>query len=69
EIFEHVVAQLGLEPDRVLFLDDNIINVEGARVAGLQSERVRGIAEARAAISKILQPDRRGQPKWSLKGG
>jgi putative hydrolase of the HAD superfamily len=54
EIYAHVVAALGTSAERVLFLDDNLINVEGARAAGLQAEHVRGIAEATAAVEKAL---------------
>jgi putative hydrolase of the HAD superfamily len=55
EVFEHVADELSLEPNRILFLDDNIINVEGARTVGLQAEKVCGVAEARAAIEQVLQ--------------
>jgi HAD superfamily hydrolase (TIGR01509 family) len=48
--FDHVVNLLGCRAERVLFLDDNQINVEGARVAGLRSERARGIEEAQAIL-------------------
>ncbi|HVV77502.1 MAG TPA: HAD family phosphatase [Mycobacteriales bacterium] len=54
EVFEHVVAVLELAPEQVLFLDDNVINVEGALAAGLQAKQVRGVAEARAAVSRSL---------------
>lgn len=54
EIFTHVVGVLGLAPQEVLFLDDNQINVDGARAAGLRAERVRGVAEARAAVDRTL---------------
>jgi len=50
DIFDHVLAELACAPARVLFLDDNQINVEGARAAGLRAERARGLAEARAAL-------------------
>ena len=50
EIFERVVDDLDIEPDRVLFLDDNRINVDAARAAGLQAERVVGVSEARRAL-------------------
>jgi HAD superfamily hydrolase (TIGR01509 family) len=52
EIFEHVLARLGCPADRVLFLDDNLINVEGARAAGLHAERARGLAEVRSALAR-----------------
>jgi putative hydrolase of the HAD superfamily len=51
EAFDHVLEALGRPADRVLFLDDNQINVEGARVAGLRAERARGPAEARAILN------------------
>lgn len=43
EIFEHMIAQLGYPPERILFLDDNQLNVEGARAAGITAHRVAGI--------------------------
>ncbi len=52
EIFEHVLGVLGCRPERVLFLDDNAINVEGARAAGLRAERARGLVEVRAALAR-----------------
>jgi len=50
EIFQRVGTVTGLPLGRVLFLDDNDINVEGARAAGMAAERVRGIEEARTAL-------------------
>ena len=35
---------------RILFLDDNLVNVEGAREAGFVSFRAQGVAEARAVL-------------------
>ena len=51
--FEYVVEALGCPAERILFLDDNQINVDGARAAGLRSERTRGVVEARAILSSI----------------
>jgi putative hydrolase of the HAD superfamily len=50
EVFEHVAETLPVTPDRVLFLDDNLINVEAARSVGFQSAHTRGVGEARAAL-------------------
>ncbi|MEM7093926.1 MAG: HAD family phosphatase [Actinomycetota bacterium] len=50
EIYEHVVADLGVPADRVLFIDDNQINVDGARAVGLAAEVARGREEAEAII-------------------
>jgi HAD superfamily hydrolase (TIGR01509 family) len=57
EIFERVVTDLGTTPNRVLFLDDNELNVSAARRVGLQALEVRGVEEARAALvnRKVLQ--------------
>ena len=44
--FEHVVAALGCAPERILFLDDNLVNVEQARAVGMVAHRVTGVAEA-----------------------
>ena len=44
-IFEHVVAELGIAPARILFVDDNRVNVEAARRQGMQAEQVQGFAE------------------------
>ena len=50
ELFEHVAAALPASRDRVLFLDDNIMNVDAAAAAGFAVGHVRGVAEARAAL-------------------
>lgn len=54
EVFTHVAETLAVDPQQILFLDDNIINVEGATAAGLRAERVRGVAEARGAVERAL---------------
>jgi putative hydrolase of the HAD superfamily len=49
-IFAAVAAGLPASPDRVLFLDDNAVNVEGAAAYGFGARHVRGIGEARRAL-------------------
>lgn len=58
DIFAHVIADLDRPADRILFLDDNQINVDGARAAGMRSALVRGPGEARAALvaNGVLAP-------------
>jgi putative hydrolase of the HAD superfamily len=51
EIFDRAVEVLGVAPDRVLFLDDNAINVEAAIAAGWQSERTVGVDAARQCLA------------------
>ena len=50
EIFGHVVSALDTRPDRVLFLDDNRLNVDQAREVGMQAVRVVGVSQARDAL-------------------
>jgi putative hydrolase of the HAD superfamily len=54
DVFHHVVDALDLEPSQVFFVDDNVINVDGALAAGLRAKAVRGVAEARAAVNRAL---------------
>ena len=50
DIFEHVLEDLGLAGHEVLFLDDNQMNVDGARDAGLDAEVVKGVEAARTLL-------------------
>ena len=50
DVFEYVSQAVGLSPARVLFLDDNLINVEAARHAGFEAIQVRGVNEARTSL-------------------
>jgi glucose-1-phosphatase len=49
-VFDAVAARLPVARDRVLFLDDNAVNVEAAESAGLGARHVRGVDGARAAL-------------------
>lgn len=51
-IFQLTVTRAGVEPGAIVFLDDNQLNVDGARAVGLDAERVVGVAEARAALQR-----------------
>ena len=53
EVFDRVAERLPVPRDRVLFLDDNQINVDGALAAGMPARRTRGVAEARAALVEV----------------
>lgn len=53
DLFEHVVEQLGVDAGRVVFLDDNLVNVEGARAVGMVAEQVRGVDGARGALIEL----------------
>jgi putative hydrolase of the HAD superfamily len=53
EIFVRAVRELDAAPDRILFLDDNELNVQGARAAGLHAERVQGPEGIRSALGLL----------------
>ncbi len=53
EIFEAVAAGLPAPRDRVLFLDDNTMNVDAATEAGFQAARAQGVDEARRALTRF----------------
>ncbi len=42
-IFHYVITQLSLDPARILFLDDNQVNVDSARSVGMTAYRVVGL--------------------------
>lgn len=50
EAFDHAIDALACKAEAILFLDDNEINVQAARAAGLRAERTRGPAEARQIL-------------------
>lgn len=50
EAFAKVLKLLGRAGERVLFLDDNQVNVDGARSAGMKAERADGVEGARGIL-------------------
>ena len=54
EAFDFVARAMGVAAPRILFFDDALANVEGARAAGLQAIHVRGNADVVAALEPIL---------------
>jgi HAD superfamily hydrolase (TIGR01509 family) len=53
ELFEHVARTLPAPPEYVLFLDDNLVNVNGAIDLGFVARHVRGVDGARAALAEM----------------
>lgn len=51
--YQAVTRAIGVEPGSVLFFDDTLENVEGARAAGLQAVHVRGSEDIRQALAAI----------------
>ena len=50
ETFLHVAEAMSLAPGDILFFDDNLINVEGARNAGLNAAEVHGVDDIRSYL-------------------
>jgi putative hydrolase of the HAD superfamily len=50
--FEHVISSLGCDAAGVFFLDDNPMNVEAAREAGMQGAVAVGIEQAEQALRR-----------------
>jgi len=53
EIFDHAVADLQVRVSSIVFLDDNQINVDGARSVGIDAYCTKGPQEARAALVEL----------------
>ncbi|RDL43960.1 HAD family phosphatase [Marinomonas piezotolerans] len=51
-VYEYVIRELGVAADSILFLDDNLINVQAARKLGMQSEHVKGVECAEKILYK-----------------
>ena len=54
EAYLTVARQMGVGPDRVLFFDDSLENVEGARRLGMPSVLVNSIDDINRSLSPIL---------------
>jgi glucose-1-phosphatase len=67
-IFRRVVDALGVPAERVVLLDDNQPNVDGAAAVGLRAVRVRGPEEARDALGRlgVLPPRSPSRDRTSL---
>lgn len=51
-IYQHVLEQLQVPPEEILFIDDNQVNIDTARNMGMQAYRVKGVKEARSVLNK-----------------
>jgi glucose-1-phosphatase len=58
QIFDTVAHRLKVDPGRILFLDDNLLNVAGASESGFSAHHVQGVAAARDTLKAagILRP-------------
>ena len=53
DFFEIALAELRATTEEAVFIDDNIVNVEGARAAGLEAHVARGIGETRDCLRAL----------------
>jgi glucose-1-phosphatase len=53
DAFEHVLGSLGCLPTQVLFLDDNLLNVQAAQQLGMHAIRVQGVSGAQHALQDL----------------
>jgi putative hydrolase of the HAD superfamily len=60
EVFKHVVQCLSCKPGAILFFDDNAINVESAREAGMVAHRARGPEDIRKIYDELELSGRPG---------
>lgn len=52
EAFAHVIDAWGVDPGRILFVDDNALNVEAGGRAGMRAERVVGLDGLRTCLAR-----------------
>lgn len=53
EIYRYVIASLGRPADRILFFDDNQLNVDGARAAGMNALLAHGVSEVGEHLDRL----------------
>jgi len=53
--FHEVAAAIGVKLPRIVFFDDSLENVEGARAIGLRAVHVRSIADIEGSLQEILE--------------
>jgi epoxide hydrolase-like predicted phosphatase len=54
-IYELAVSRLGVQPDEAVFIDDMPVNVEGARIAGLQAIQYLNNSQVIEELENLLQ--------------
>ena len=53
ESFNYVAEKMNIEPNNIVFFDDNLINVEAAKTAGMLAEQVKGINELKIKLEQF----------------
>jgi len=54
DAFRAVAAAIGVPPSRILFFDDALENVEGARACGMRAVHVRSMADVDVALETVI---------------
>jgi FMN phosphatase YigB (HAD superfamily) len=54
EAYDYVVRAIGVSADRILFFDDVLENIEGARARGLQAVHVKSGADVADALAVLI---------------
>ncbi|MFW5444478.1 MAG: HAD family hydrolase [Methylococcaceae bacterium] len=52
-IFQHVVTELKVNPHSILFLDDNLKNIQASKQLGIQAIHVKGIQQVRQELVNL----------------
>jgi HAD superfamily hydrolase (TIGR01509 family) len=56
EAFLYAAEKMRAAPERILFLDDNLLNVQAAQAVGMVAYRVQGLAESVAKLRELGIP-------------
>jgi glucose-1-phosphatase len=56
EPYDYVVKAIGVSADRIVFFDDTLENIEGARARGLQAVHVKSGADLADALAVLTKP-------------
>jgi putative hydrolase of the HAD superfamily len=51
--FLHVAREMGVAPEHILFFDDVLVNIEGARAVGMQAVHVNSPDDVREALARL----------------
>lgn len=56
-IYDYVLDALQVAPEKILFIDDNQVNIDMAQTLGIQAHRVKGVEEAKNILNSynVLQ--------------
>lgn len=54
DIFQKVIKALRVPPAKILYFDDNLINVEAAKAAGIQGVHTKGFSEVQTYLTQAL---------------